>query len=558
MKKFLATLAFVLVGCGQALAQTTTGVAEGVGNLPSSSPPRNFTMENDAWWTGFHVGSSSNVELERVDLRFENAINTPADVRVSIWTAQSGNPANLDTLVTNGNLTSSSTIPSNTVGSFTPSGTVTLEANTNYLIAVWSPVAATPRMLFTSDNTQTGMTGWTIRDVGRRCNDHGGNFADRSCEVTSVEHPGGFSIAFDLFVKTPPPGVSITVAQTTLTSEDTIQVTAITTPTTGGDISSWAWTATNGGSFTSTTIPDPTFTAPTVTDVTMSTVNVLVTDASGGTNDADVVFTVNPANMPPTVTVETADTTVAPGTVVNLQATAMDSDGSIVQLQWVVRKPSGSATEPDGTIANATVEDTTWTAPTPSGELVYELRLLATDDDAAESHDSVLITVNPTMAPNTLPTVVINTAARTVDAGATVNLQATVTDGDGTIASYAWTGRGTFANPAAKDTSWTAPSAPTLTAYNLRLTATDNDNGSTAASVTITVRGTGGGGDDDSDDDDGGGNDDEEEGEGDDDPTTVPALPLAGSAILALILTARGLRRGRSRLGAGQNGPCAA
>ena len=140
----------------------------------------------------------------------------------------------------------------------------------------------------------------------------------------------------------------------------------------------------------------------------------------------------------------------------------------------------------------------------------------------------------------------------------TVNLQATVTDSDGTIASYAWSGPGTFANPAAKDTSWTAPSPATLTAYNLRLVATDNHNAATAATVTITVRGSGGG-DDSGDDGNSGGSDDEnEEGGDDDDPTPAPALPLAGSAILALILAARGLRQARSGRRTGQNGRCAA
>ena len=90
---------------------------------------------------------------------------------------------------------------------------------------------------------------------------------------------------------------------------------------------------------------------------------------------------------------------------------------------------------------------------------------------------------------NVSPTVNITTSNQTVDAGETISLAATATDqGGGTIASYLWTGNGTFDNDDVEDPDWTAPSPNSQTSYTLRLTATDDEGAEAFDTVIITVR----------------------------------------------------------------------
>ena len=90
------------------------------------------------------------------------------------------------------------------------------------------------------------------------------------------------------------------------------------------------------------------------------------------------------------------------------------------------------------------------------------------------------------------PTVAINTPAQTVDGGASVQLAATASDRDGSIASYAWAAYpdvGAFDDAAVEDPTWTAPAAGAAKqAVTLTLTVTDDRGGTAKARVVITVR----------------------------------------------------------------------
>ena len=88
---------------------------------------------------------------------------------------------------------------------------------------------------------------------------------------------------------------------------------------------------------------------------------------------------------------------------------------------------------------------------------------------------------------NQPPTVTIDTAPTTVDAGATLSLNATVSD-PGDTYDLLWTGSGTFTPATAEDPSWVAPSPTSQTTYTLTLTATDSGGLEGTDTVDITVR----------------------------------------------------------------------
>ena len=251
------------------------------------------------------------------------------------------------------------------------------------------------------------------------------------------------------------------------------------------DVATYAWTATTG-TFSDATVEDATWMAPGTTAANqVVTLTLTVTDSDGATASASVTITV-PSG--PTVTIETADQTVFAGTVLQLQATSRDSDGSTVNSYlWSADPAVGTFSD------DAAVEDPTWTAPDAMAAtqvVTLTLTVTASDDDMVPGSGSVTITI-----PGTAPTVSIQTEDQTVAGGTVLQLQATSADSYGTIASYAWATdpatTGTFSDAAVEDATWTAPATTTANqVVTLTLTVTDNDTDTAMASVTITVSGT--------------------------------------------------------------------
>ena len=177
-----------------------------------------------------------------------------------------------------------------------------------------------------------------------------------------------------------------------------------------------------------------------------------------------------------TLNILTVAQTVSGGAVISLAAETLG--GAVRGLQW-----SGS-----GVFSSPNSLNTNWTAPASQDMArVYTLTLSGLSG-LTETSASVDITVAATPE-NVRPEVDITTADQTVDGSARISLQATATDSDGSIASYRWSGSGTFGSATAKDTAWVAPAGGLEdTAYILRLQVTDNDGATNADTVTITVR----------------------------------------------------------------------
>ena len=157
-----------------------------------------------------------------------------------------------------------------------------------------------------------------------------------------------------------------------------------------------------------------------------------------------------------------------------------------------------------GTFSNAAIEDTTWTAPdTTTAIQVVTLTLTVTDDngtadadDDITARDSVTITVRRGQSVKIDGISINNNPVEMmepmVSGGTVVELEATSRSADVPGATRLWTATpnvGTFSDPSAEDTMWTAPAAMTDDqVVTLTLTVTDGGGGGARASVIITVR----------------------------------------------------------------------
>jgi Bacterial Ig domain len=210
-----------------------------------------------------------------------------------------------------------------------------------------------------------------------------------------------------------------------------------------------------------------------------------VRDDDGATKTSTAIgVTVNPGtNQPPSVAISSpasGSTFTAPATI-GIQATASDSDGSVTRVDFY----RGSTLIASDT---SSPYSATWTSA-PTG--TYTLTAVARDDDGATRTSSgVNITVNTT--PNSPPTVSITSPASgaTFAAPASLTINATAADSDGTIARVDFYGGSQLI---ATDTAspfsgtWTGVAAGS---YALTAVARDNAGAtrtSNAVSITVTA-----------------------------------------------------------------------
>ena len=179
-----------------------------------------------------------------------------------------------------------------------------------------------------------------------------------------------------------------------------------------------------------------------------------------------------------------ADQSIAEGTVVNLEGSGSDSDGTIDSYAW--SQTSGDSVD----ITNASSASASFTAPSVDADTALVFRLTVTDNDGDTATDDVTITVTDSGAENSAPTANAGSDQSVVEGGE-VTLAGSGSDSDGTIASYAWSQTSgdsvDITNASSASASFTAPSVDADTALVFRLTVTDNDGATATDDVTITV-----------------------------------------------------------------------
>ena len=195
---------------------------------------------------------------------------------------------------------------------------------------------------------------------------------------------------------------------------------------------------------------------------------------SGGRGTPGTPLTINftisdsPANLPPTASYTTDNTSGEAPLTVNLDASgSSDSDGSIVSYDW----DFGDTTTGTGATTSVTYNN--------AGS--YTILLTVTDDDGATDTTSVVIDVSAANLPPTASFTADNTSG---EAPLTVNLDASgSSDSDGSIASYDWD----FGDTTTGTGATTSVTYNNAGSYTILLTVTDDDGATDTTSVVIDV-----------------------------------------------------------------------
>ena len=241
----------------------------------------------------------------------------------------------------------------------------------------------------------------------------------------------------------------------------------------------WSHNSTLSFALDDDSAPDPSFTAPNVSEDTVVEFTLAVSDGMATASDSLVVTITDSANAPPTVNAG-QDQEAAEGSTVSLDGTASDTDPEdTLTYAW-----SHNSTLTIS-FADRTDLDTTFTAPNVGSETIIEFTLTVNDGTAPAS-DTMLVTI--TDSANTAPTVNAGPDQTTAE-GSTVSLDGTASDTDPEdTLTYAWshnsTSTITLGNSAALDTSFTAPNVGSETIIEFTLTV---DDGTAPASDTMLV-----------------------------------------------------------------------
>jgi hypothetical protein len=197
------------------------------------------------------------------------------------------------------------------------------------------------------------------------------------------------------------------------------------------------------------------------------------------TTSAAVTYTVVPPNQPPAITISSSSSGLKAPADLQLAATATDTDGRVTKVEFY----RGSTLLGSDTTAPYTF---TWKGVAKGS---FSVRGKAYDDKGASRFsDPITVTVE---APNRLPKVTITSAVSTSGgfAPATIEIEATASDLDGTVSRVEFYDNGTRIG-----TDTTSPYSFVLTGagvgtHNFTAKAFDNDNGvTTSPNVRVVIK----------------------------------------------------------------------
>jgi hypothetical protein len=171
-----------------------------------------------------------------------------------------------------------------------------------------------------------------------------------------------------------------TASATTINEQEAITL-SVTATDADGDPLTYAWAQTAPaspmGTFSSTTVANPTWTAPDVTATGTYTLRVTVSDGQGGSAQGSIDISVVKVNRPPTVGATiSGPTTLLAGNTGSFSITASDPDGDTLTYAWSQTTPE----TPQGTFVGSTTgASAQWYSPAMGSQTSFTLSVSVTD-----------------------------------------------------------------------------------------------------------------------------------------------------------------------------------
>ena len=249
-------------------------------------------------------------------------------------------------------------------------------------------------------------------------------------------------------------------------------------------IVSYAWIQTSGSptaSLANGTDAIASFSAPEIFADTNLTFQLTVSDADGTSSSATTVVQINNS---PTVSASLSAERLTEGDILELNASASDTDdGSIASYSWE-RLADDATTETVATTANFAL-----TTADIDLDTTYTYIFTATDNSGASTSAADL-----TVTVNNAPTATVPANFEVNESTADVELDGSGSTDTGStgIASYVWQQIGTGStvsinNSSSATASFTAPAVNQDETLTFQLTVTDDDGASTSASTEVSI-----------------------------------------------------------------------